>query len=73
MFAPAYRFPGEPADAFIPARDPSTTQISPAIPRAVVLENERRYAAEQVATIRGILQELRKQCAAISRQSGLQN
>lgn len=59
MYAPAYRFPDEPADPFIPARAASTTDL----PVGESLENrlrcERDDAGRQVCYVRAVLAELR--------------
>ena len=59
MYAPAYRFPDEPADPFIPARAASLTDLPDGESPANRLSRERREAAEQVAYVRKVLAELR--------------
>ncbi len=59
MYAPAYRFPDEAADPFIPARAASVTDLPDGESLADRLSRERREAAEQVAYVRKVLAELR--------------
>ena len=64
MYAPAYRFPDEPADPFIPARAASVTDLPEDESLAERLSRERREAAEQVVYVRKVLAELRALAAA---------
>lgn len=71
MYAPAYRFPDEPADPFIPARDASVTHL----PRGENLEDrlarERHEAVQQIHYVREVLSELRALAlAGQARQQG---
>ena len=59
MYAPAYRFPDEPEDPFIPARGPSETELPENEPLDARLERERNEAARQVAYVREALKTLR--------------
>lgn len=59
MYAPAYRFPDEGADPFIPARDPSVTELSPGDDLQVRLAQERQEAELQVEHVRDVLRDLR--------------
>lgn len=58
MFAPAYRFPGEEADPFIPARPPSTTELCADEPADRRLAREREEAARQVSQVKTMLSSL---------------
>lgn len=59
MYAPAYRFAGEPADPIIPPRAASTTDPTPGEPLAMRLAREREEATAQIAYIRQILAQIR--------------
>lgn len=59
MYAPAYRFPDEPADPFIPARDASTTELPRYENLDTRLARERSEAVRQVHYVRGVLEELK--------------
>lgn len=59
MYAPAYRFPNEESDPFIPGRAPSTTELSEDEPEAQRLERERDEANRQVDYVRSVLADLR--------------
>lgn len=60
MYAPAYRFPDEPSDPFIPAREPSATELPPDEALEDRLARERGEAARQVAYVRSVLADLRR-------------
>ncbi|MBL0373881.1 TIM barrel protein [Rhizobium sp. KVB221] len=60
MLSPAFRFPDEGADPFIPWRAPSTTEPPADEPLMVRLEQERQDAARQVDYVRGVLADLRE-------------
>lgn len=64
MLSPAFRFPDESADPFIPWRAPSTTEPPSTEPLADRLLRERQDAAGQVDYVRGILADLRDAAAA---------
>lgn len=59
-FAPALRFPGEPADPFIPARSASFTDPGDG-DLAGRLHREREAAERQLAVVRGMLDEIASQ------------
>lgn len=59
MFAPAYRFPGDPADPVIPPRAPSRTQPAGGMPPELQRAYEWRNAVEQVVSVRGLLERMR--------------
>lgn len=59
MYAPAYRFPAEPADPFIPARDASLTGLPHDESLDARLVRERNEAEQQVHYVRNVLKELR--------------
>ena len=77
MYAPAYRFPDELADPFIPARAASETELPEGERLADRLSRERREAAGQVVYVRKVLAELRAMaeaeisCLSASRYSAL--
>ncbi len=62
-YAPAYRFPDEPADPFTPARDPSTTDLPANETLEDRLARERNDAARQVHYVRSVLAGLRRLAA----------
>ncbi len=59
MFAPAYRFPDEAEDPFIPTRDPSATPLPQDESLPSRLERERHDAVGQIGYVRKILAEMR--------------
>jgi hypothetical protein len=61
MFAPAYRFPTDPADPIIPMRDASTTLLTPGEDLPARLDREKAEAAAQITYIREILAEISTQ------------
>lgn len=65
MYAPAYRFPDETDDPFIPTRDASTTLLPEGEALQDRLERERSDAARQVGYVRMILGGLRARAAAL--------
>lgn len=65
MYAPAYRFPDEPADPFIPARDPSTTDLPANETLDDRLARERSDATRQVHHVRSVLAGLRRLAAEL--------
>jgi hypothetical protein len=58
-YAPPLRRHAEPADPVIRHREPSQTPLDPAVPLARQLLDERRWAANQVTYVRGLLARLR--------------
>lgn len=61
MFAPAYRFPSDPADPIIPMREASTTPLTAGEDLPARLDREKAEAAAQIAYIRKILSEVSTQ------------
>ena len=61
MFAPAYRFPTDPADPIIPMREASTTALTPGENKAARLHREKAEATAQITYIREILADIRTQ------------
>ena len=61
MFAPAYRFPNDPADPIIPMRDASTTPLTAGEDLPARLDREKAEAAAQIAYIRAILSDISTQ------------
>ena len=59
MYAPAYRFPDEAADPFIPARAASVTELPEDESLTERLSREKREASGQVVYVRKVLAELR--------------
>lgn len=60
MYAPAYRFPNEESDPFIPGRAPSSTEFTGDEPWDQRLERERDEAGQQVDYVRQVLADLRR-------------
>jgi len=60
MYAPAYRFPDEGADPFIPGREPSSTELPSGETLDHRLARERNEAARQVSFVRSVLSSLRQ-------------
>lgn len=60
MYAPAYRFPDEGADPFIPGRQPSSTELPSGETLDHRLARERDEAARQVSYVRSVLGNLRQ-------------
>lgn len=58
MFAPAYRFPDDPPDPVIPARDASTTDPTDGEALDARLLREKAEATAQIAYVRAILADL---------------
>lgn len=58
MFAPAYRFPDEPADPVIPPREASTTDPTEGEDLTLRLAREKAEATAQIAYIRQTLAEI---------------
>jgi hypothetical protein len=56
-YAPAYRYPDEGENPFIPHREPSETPYNEADDNRILL-NERRWASNQVYFIRRLLAEM---------------
>jgi hypothetical protein len=61
MFAPAYRFPTDPPDPIIPARDASTTLISTGEDLQSRLDREMAEAVAQITYVRQILANISSQ------------
>ena len=61
MYAPAYRFPTEPADPIIPPRDASTTLVAAGEELQSRLDREKAEAAAQINFIRQILDDISTQ------------
>jgi Xylose isomerase-like TIM barrel len=61
MFAPAYRFPTDPADPIIPARDASITHLAAGEDLRSRLDRERAEAVAQITYIRQILDQISTQ------------
>lgn len=61
MFAPAYRFPNDPADPIIPARDASITHLAAGEDLQSRLVREKAEAVAQIAYIRQILDQISTQ------------
>lgn len=61
MYAPAYRFPTEPADPVIPARDASITELAPGETLQARLVQEKAEAEAQIAYVRRVLSDIRAQ------------
>ncbi len=61
MYAPAYRFPTDPADPIIPAREASTTDPAPGEDLRARLIREKHEATAQIVYIRQILADLSAQ------------
>jgi hypothetical protein len=61
MFAPAYRFPTDPPDPFIPARDASTTLITAGEDLQSRLDREMAEAVAQIIYIRQVLADISTQ------------
>jgi sugar phosphate isomerase/epimerase len=61
MFAPAYRFPTEPPDPIIPARDASTTLITAGEDLKSRLDREMAEAVAQITFIRQVLADISTQ------------
>jgi hypothetical protein len=59
LFAPAFRFPDEGRDPFIPYRDPSETEIKEEQSLDDLLRQERENADRQVAYVRSVLEKMR--------------
>jgi len=57
-FAPAYRFPNDPKDPFIPPRTASKTAPLPSVPMPVILADEFRHAKDQVVWVRDLLSKM---------------
>lgn len=58
MFAPAYRFAGEGPDPVIPARDASTTHLTPGESLPDRLAREQHEATAQIRYVRALLWDL---------------
>lgn len=58
MFAPAYRFPDDPPDPVIPARDASTTDPTAGEALDARLAREKAEATAQIAYVRAVLADL---------------
>ena len=71
MVSPAFRFPGEPADPVIAWRAPSTTDPEPGESLDRRLDRERREADEQVAHVRGVLEDLKIAASRILARQGI--
>ena len=61
MFAPAYRFPTDPPDPFIPARDASTTLITAGEDLQSRLDREMAEAVAQIVYVRQVLADISTQ------------
>lgn len=55
--APAFRYDNEDADPFIPYRDMSQTDVPAGMRLEQVMEQEERWAIDQITYVRGLLQE----------------
>lgn len=64
MFAPAYRFPDEPADPVIPPRAASTTDPTEGEDLALRLAREKAEALAQIGHVRRVLAEIGAQARA---------
>jgi hypothetical protein len=61
MFAPAYRFPTDQPDPFIPARDASTTLITAGEDLQARLDREMAEAVAQITYVRQVLADISTQ------------
>jgi hypothetical protein len=57
--APAFRYDNEDADPFIPYRGMSQTDVPAGMHLAQVMEEEERWAIDQITYVRGLLQEFK--------------